>query len=282
MLWTGAEWAATCLASQFWSRLERSSRSFAMGETTTLSVHRCRFVDFTPSSITALAFPPLPLPSIKGKGKNKVASAGRVPKFGPLIVGHANGNIEIYEWTGSTETVEAPQAWVVRKVRVQSFSFWSVALKQILPQTLSGANPSKVDSLSLALKHPDDLKDDDVPSLTDLRLFSSGGGSELTEWDMVHGAIRVRDNPIFRVRSSCLLYSENVVLTRRGYLVNRRKPCFHGSCTGLRGWFHKSFILGIRHPSTPSPSRPFEESYLSTGLGTSITAGEWRAHLGCT
>lgn len=261
------------------SRLERSSRYFAMGETTTLSVHRCRFVDFTPSSITALAFPPLPLPSIKRKGKNKVAPAGRVPN---LIVGHANGNIEIYEWTGSTETVEAPQAWVVRKVRVQSFTYWSVALKQILPQTLSGPNPSKVDSLALALKRPDDLKENDVPSLTDLRLFSSGGGSELTEWDMVHGAIRVGDKPIFRMRSSCLLYSENVVLTRRGYLVNWRKPCFHGSCTGLRGRFHNSFILGIRHPSTSSPSRPFKESYLSTGLGTTIAAGEWRAYLDCT
>ncbi|KAF8499168.1 WD40 repeat-like protein [Russula emetica] len=140
-----------------------------MGETTTLSVHRCRFIDFNPSSITALAFPPLPLPSIKGK--RKATTADRVPKFGPLIVGHANGNIEIYEWTGSTDTVEAPQAWVVRK-------------------TLSGLNPSKVDSLALTLKHSDVLHEDDVPSLSDLRLFSSGGGSELTEWDVVHGTIR--------------------------------------------------------------------------------------------
>jgi U3 small nucleolar RNA-associated protein 4 len=101
-----------------------------MGETTTLSVHRCRFVDFTPSSITALAFPPLPCPSIKVKGKNKATPRRRIPQFGPLLVGHANGNIEIYEWTGSTETVEAPQAWVVRKVRVQVFTQWNVALNQ--------------------------------------------------------------------------------------------------------------------------------------------------------
>ena len=93
-----------------------------MGETTTLSVHRCRFVDFTPSSITALAFPPLPLPPIKGKGQKKANPTRRIPKFGPLIVGHANGNIGIYEWTGSTDTVEAPQAWVVRKVCAQSFN----------------------------------------------------------------------------------------------------------------------------------------------------------------
>jgi hypothetical protein len=100
----------------------------SMGETTTLSVHRCRFVDFNPSSITALAFPPLPLPS--SKGKKKAIPGDRIPKFPPLIVGHANGNIEIYEWTGSTETVEAPQAWVVRKVRVRSFSSCGVALMQ--------------------------------------------------------------------------------------------------------------------------------------------------------
>ena len=49
----------------------------------------------------------------------------------------------------------------------------------------------------LALKSPDDLKEDDVPSVSDLRLFSTGGGSELTEWDMVHGTIRVCDNTTF-------------------------------------------------------------------------------------
>jgi hypothetical protein len=108
-----------------------------MGETTTLSVHRCRFIDFNPSSITALAFPPLPLPSIKGKRKAITA----VPKFGPLIVGHANGNIEIYEWTGSTDTVEAPQAWVVRKVRVQSLSFCCVALMQFFSPDTLGVEP---------------------------------------------------------------------------------------------------------------------------------------------
>jgi U3 small nucleolar RNA-associated protein 4 len=110
-----------------------------MGETTTLSVHRCRFVDFNPSSVTALAFPPLPLPSIKGK--RKATTADRVPKFGPLIVGHANGNIEIYEWTGSTDTVEAPQAWVVRKVRAQSVIFCGIALMQFFPPDTLGVEP---------------------------------------------------------------------------------------------------------------------------------------------
>jgi U3 small nucleolar RNA-associated protein 4 len=42
--------------------------------------------------------------------------------FGPLVVGRANGNIEIYEWTGSAVAAEAPQAWVLRKVREYSLS----------------------------------------------------------------------------------------------------------------------------------------------------------------
>ncbi|KAH9176958.1 WD40 repeat-like protein [Lactarius sanguifluus] len=140
-----------------------------MEGTTTLAVHRCRFVDFSPSSVTALAFPPLPL--LSTKGKQKATTEGMVPMFGPLIVGRANGNIEIYEWTGSASAVEAPQAWVLRK-------------------TLSGLIPSKVDSLALTLKCPVDLRGDDIPSISDLRLFSTGGGSELIEWDMVHTTIR--------------------------------------------------------------------------------------------
>ncbi len=84
-----------------------------MIEGTTLSVHRCRFVDYTPSAVTALAFPPLPLPSVKGK--NSVVR--KALKFGTLAVGRANGNIELCEWSGSEHELQAPQAWVVRKVR---------------------------------------------------------------------------------------------------------------------------------------------------------------------
>ncbi|KAI0067866.1 WD40 repeat-like protein [Artomyces pyxidatus] len=140
-----------------------------MGEATTLSVHRCRFVDYSPSAVTALTFPPLPLPSIKGKKKADAGSAN-LP-VGMLVVGRANGNIEICEWTGSSREVEAPQAWVVRK-------------------TLSGLNPSKVDSLALTIRFPHTLAAEDVPSVADLRLFSTGGGSELIEWDMERGSVR--------------------------------------------------------------------------------------------
>lgn len=84
---------------------------------TTLAVHRCRFVDFAPSAVTALAFPPLPLPSVKGKQK---ASSRKFSKYGTLAVGRANGNIELCEWTGTGSQIEAPQAWVCRKVRTIS------------------------------------------------------------------------------------------------------------------------------------------------------------------
>ena len=90
-------------------------------ETTTLAVHRCRFVDYAPSSITALAYPPLPLPSLKGKKKT---TAGKQPlKFGLLAVGHANGNIDICEWMGADRESQCSQAWVVRKVCAPYLAF---------------------------------------------------------------------------------------------------------------------------------------------------------------
>lgn len=82
-------------------------------EATTLSVHRCRFVDFEPSAVTALAFPPLRLPSAKGK---KSTAVRKVLQFGILAVGRANGNIELCQWTGAEQSLQAPQAWVVYKV----------------------------------------------------------------------------------------------------------------------------------------------------------------------
>ncbi|KAJ6604429.1 WD40-repeat-containing domain protein [Mycena vulgaris] len=135
---------------------------------TTLALHRCRFVDFTPSPITALAFPPLPLPS----PNKKPSSFGKQPvRFGTLAVGHANGNIDLCEWTGAEGDLQSSQAWAIRT-------------------TLSGPYPSKVDSIAFAIRHPGDIPTDAVPSCSDLRLFSSGGGSELLEWDMARGCVR--------------------------------------------------------------------------------------------
>jgi len=81
---------------------------------TTLAVHRCRFVDYAPSAITALAFPPLPLPSLKQKAKK--ISGGQRLRYGTLAVGHANGNIDLCEWSGFEQSLQCRQAWVVRKV----------------------------------------------------------------------------------------------------------------------------------------------------------------------
>lgn len=82
-----------------------------------VKVHRCRFVDYLPSAITALAFPPLPLPSVKGKAK-----AISPLKFPHLAIGRANGNIELAEWSSDNPTDQAPQAWVVLKARQLSHS----------------------------------------------------------------------------------------------------------------------------------------------------------------
>lgn len=84
-----------------------------MRESTILAVHRCRFIDYDPSAITALAYPPLPLPSVKGKK----TSTGKPLNFGTLVVGHANGNIDLCEWAGAEKELQSAQAWVVQKVK---------------------------------------------------------------------------------------------------------------------------------------------------------------------
>ncbi|KAF5337342.1 hypothetical protein D9611_003236 [Ephemerocybe angulata] len=135
----------------------------------TVPVHRCRFVDNTPSAITALAFPPLPLPAVKRN--RKPAESIKPLQFGTLAIGHANGNIDLSEWMGSDREPPSSQAWVVR-------------------QTLPGPYPSKVDALAFTIRYPDEINEDDVPQLSDLRLFSSGGGSELIEWDIQRSRIK--------------------------------------------------------------------------------------------
>ncbi|KAL0579813.1 U3 small nucleolar RNA-associated protein [Marasmius crinis-equi] len=134
-----------------------------MPDSSSIAVHRCRFVDFDPSAITALAFPPLPLPSAKKTAST--SSRSTFPRFGTLAVGHANGNIDLCEWTSSGDEIQAYQGWSVVK-------------------TINGLYPSKVDSLAFIIRDPDEIKPDEVPALSNLRLFSSGGGSVLIEWDM--------------------------------------------------------------------------------------------------
>ncbi|KAJ4476737.1 WD40 repeat-like protein [Lentinula aciculospora] len=134
--------------------------------TSPVAVHRCRFIDFDPSTITALAFPPLRLPSIK-----RPKHFSKYLEFGTLAIGRANGNIDMCEWTGPKNESQSKQAWVIRK-------------------TLPGLYPSKVDSLAFVIREPHTIMEDQVPSTSDLRLFSSGGGSELLEWDTESSTIR--------------------------------------------------------------------------------------------
>lgn len=60
-----------------------------------------------------------------------------------------------------------------------------------ISQTLAGPYPSKVDTLTFTLRRRENLSPGDVPALGDLRLFSTGGGSELLEWDLSKGCVRV-------------------------------------------------------------------------------------------
>lgn len=75
-------------------------------------LHRIRFLDHTPSPITALAFAPLPLPpSIKGKEK---AVPGR-EELGVLVLARENGEVELWEWERGDED-RCVGNWVLQKV----------------------------------------------------------------------------------------------------------------------------------------------------------------------
>lgn len=71
-----------------------------------VSVHRCRFVDYNPSSITAIAFPPVPI----------LGDRKPLPRYGYLAVGRANGNIELMHWAGQETESQTRQLWTLYKV----------------------------------------------------------------------------------------------------------------------------------------------------------------------
>jgi U3 small nucleolar RNA-associated protein 4 len=73
----------------------------------TLPLHRIRFYDQTPSPITCLAYPPLPLPpardpSYKGKARDARPATGK-EELGVLVVARQNGDIEIHQWAREHE-----------------------------------------------------------------------------------------------------------------------------------------------------------------------------------
>ena len=77
---------------------------------------------------------------------------------------------------GTHSPLRASRAWLIDRVT---------------PQTLVGPYPSKVESLALTFRSPRRAAQEDVPSWSTLRLFSAGGGSELVEWDIEKGCIKV-------------------------------------------------------------------------------------------
>lgn len=108
-----------------------------------MDIHRCRFVDYTPHAITALAFSHASDPAAP-------ASTGL-----RLAVGHSNGDIEIWNPRGN----------------------WTHEL------TLPGARGRSVEGLvwaHVAGENP--------------RLFSIGGSTYITEWDLTTGYPRANLN----------------------------------------------------------------------------------------
>ena len=96
----------------FWCGILVAS-SMTVSNQNTLSVHRCRFVDFTPSPITAFAVPPLPPPPNVGKHP-------RIEQYflrpSTLAIGHANGSIDLCQWASAASELRSSQAWVLSKV----------------------------------------------------------------------------------------------------------------------------------------------------------------------
>lgn len=119
-----------------------------------VALHRVRFVDWSPSAITSIAFLPQSTPS---------SSSSR----GLMAVGFENGNINLCTWVQDdnlpsssqkpkTTTPVLPKGWLV-------------------DTTLVGAVPSKIDTLAFALCSSSESMHQEP------RLFSTSGGSIVTE-----------------------------------------------------------------------------------------------------
>ncbi|PWN52112.1 WD40 repeat-like protein [Violaceomyces palustris] len=122
-----------------------------------LPLHRLRFVDWSPSTITALAISP----SIDGSSSNLSSSSSR---RGILAIGRQNGDIELCTWLES------------KAASKQEIGNQGNAKGWVVHTTLPGQVKAKVESLAFVNSHSTD------PSkASPLRLFSSSGGAILTE-----------------------------------------------------------------------------------------------------
>lgn len=83
-------------------------------------------------------------------------------------------------------------------------------------QTLSGPYPSKVDTLTFILRRRENLSPGNIPALSNSRLFSTGGGSELLEWDLSKGCVWVSTFPIYAPRPEIIAYLTKRTINSNG------------------------------------------------------------------
>ncbi|GAA6025057.1 hypothetical protein JCM8202_002074 [Rhodotorula sphaerocarpa] len=142
-----------------------------------LPVHRCRFPDWNPASVTALAITP------EAFDAGLLGLGGCSGERGVLAVGRANGDVELMVWGGQ-------QGWISWRTLPSSFP---------LPKERNSRKPTSLLS-HLVFTHQTtlsstdlDLYEGDVEGADreirrlqreGVRLFGVGGvGSELVEWD---------------------------------------------------------------------------------------------------
>jgi U3 small nucleolar RNA-associated protein 4 len=171
------------------SHLDSSERGGG-GQVPSVPLHRCRFPDFTPSSITCLALTPTSFNSSNlNCGVDEKEGGGG--ERGILAVGRSNGQVELMIWGGV-------QGWVNWRTLPNSFP---------LPPTQGGGGKKPSPSLlsHLTWTHQTSLSPSDVSLYSDdlqeaqreieslkrgkgLRLFGVGGiASELVEWEWKSG-----------------------------------------------------------------------------------------------
>ncbi|KAJ2928864.1 hypothetical protein H1R20_g8221, partial [Candolleomyces eurysporus] len=152
----------------------------------TVPIHRCRFVDNAPSAITALAFPPIAPTLSQTQGQiNRRQSAATVwnPCYRPCKWKHRPLRVDELG-------PRAPELPRMGREAGMNSATEAIFIDKYVFQTLPGPYPSKVDALAFTIRYPDVIQENDVPKLSDLRLFSSGGGSDLIEWDIQRSRIR--------------------------------------------------------------------------------------------
>ncbi|OWB85480.1 hypothetical protein B5S33_g4147 [[Candida] boidinii] len=118
-----------------------------------MDIHRCRFIDYSPQSITSSAF-------------SHRSTNALTPKDLKLAIGRAGGSIEIWSNHGSNNKWLREQTLPGGKERTIESLIWANPAEN-LQQSTSTSNSTN--------------------STEQPRLFSIGGSNSITEWDIKHG-----------------------------------------------------------------------------------------------